>query len=89
MQNEFERTRKLARITIDERYISLRKKLGDTKAFIMYLKLGYYENKSFTDLEISEFLGMELKHVLKNLREALIKLELDIYEDQNDFISRR
>ena len=89
MHNEFEKTKKLAKIISDERYISLRRKIGDTKAFIMYLKFGYYENKSFTDLEISEFLGMELKYVLKNLKESLIKLGLDIYEDQNDFISRR
>ena len=90
MQNEFELTRKLSRIAMDERYISLRKKLGDTKAFIMYLKLGYYNNKSYTNEEISKFLGMELLYVLKNLRDALIKLGFDdIYEDQNDFISRR
>ncbi|MBQ8472469.1 MAG: hypothetical protein IJ501_03090 [Bacilli bacterium] len=89
MQNEFEITRKLARITRDEKYISLRKKIGDKNAFIMYLKLGYYDNKSYTNEEISKLLGMELKHVLKNLKESLMKLELDIYEDQNDFISRR
>lgn len=90
MKNDLKITKKLAEITRNERYISLRKKLGDKNAFIMYLKLGYYQNKSHTDEEISRFMGMELKDVLKGLKESLIILGLDnIYEDQNDFISRR